>query len=48
MKNTINIIVSGKDSGERIDSFITKKEKDLSRNRIKNLILKKKPIYYFI
>ena len=41
MKNTINIIVSGKDSGERIDSFITKKEKDLSRNRIKNLILKK-------
>ena len=41
MKNNINIIVSSKDGGERIDSFLSKKEKDLSRSRIKNLILKK-------
>ena len=41
MKNNINIIVSSKDSGERIDFFLSKKEKDLSRSRIKNLILKK-------
>ena len=42
MKNIINIIVGKKDNGKRIDSFITKKEKNLSRNKIKNLILKKK------
>ncbi len=41
MRNNINIIVTNKNSGERIDSFITKKEKDLSRSRIKNLIIKK-------
>jgi len=41
MKNIINIIVKDKENGSRIDSFISKKEKKLSRTRIKNLILKK-------
>jgi len=41
MKNIINIIVKDEESGSRIDSFISKKEKKLSRTRIKNLILQK-------
>jgi len=41
MKNIINIIVKVEENGSRIDSFISKKEKKLSRTRIKNLILKK-------
>ena len=42
MKNIINLIVDNKDSGQRIDSYINKKQEKLSRTRIKNLILKKK------
>ena len=41
MKNIINIIVKDEENGSRIDSFISKKEKMLSRTRIKNLILQK-------
>ena len=41
MKNNINIIVKDEENGSRIDSFISKKEKELSRTRIKNLILQK-------
>ncbi len=41
MKNIINIIVKEEENGSRIDSFISKKEKRLSRTRIKNLILQK-------
>ena len=42
MKNTINLIVKDDENGQRVDQFISNKEKDLSRTRIKNLILKKK------
>ncbi len=42
MKNIINLIVDNNDSPLRIDAFITKKKKELSRTRVKNLILKKK------
>ncbi len=42
MKNIINLIVKEEENGQRVDQFISKKEKDLSRNRIKNLILIKK------
>ena len=41
MKNIINIIVKEEENGSRIDSFVSKKEKKLSRTRIKNLILQK-------
>ena len=41
MKNIINIIVKDAENGKRIDSFISKKEKMLSRTRVKNLILQK-------
>ena len=41
MKNIINIIVKDEENSTRIDSFISKKEKKLSRTRIKNLILQK-------
>ena len=41
MKNIINIIVKDEENGIRIDSFISKKEKKLSRTRIKNLIIQK-------
>ena len=41
MKNIINIIVKDEENGSRIDSFISKKEKTLSRTRVKNLILQK-------
>ena len=42
MKNTINLIVKDDENGQRVDQFISNKEKDLSRTRIKNLILNKK------
>ena len=41
MKNIINIIVKDEENGSRIDSFISRKEKKLSRTRVKNLILQK-------
>ena len=42
MKNIINLIVTDKEKNQRIDQFITNKKVQLSRTRIKNLILKKK------
>jgi len=39
MKNIIKLIVNESENKNRIDLFITKKEKQLSRTRIKNLIL---------
>ena len=42
MKNIINLIVKKNEHGQRVDQFITSKENDLSRTRIKNLILNKK------
>jgi len=42
MKNIINIIVTDDDKGLRIDTFLTKKKKELSRTRVKKLILSKK------
>jgi len=42
MKNIINLIVQNNDRNLRIDSFLSKKKKELSRTRIKKLILNKK------
>ena len=42
MKKKINLIVKDNDKNLRADVFITKKENDISRTRIKNLILNKK------
>ncbi len=42
MKNIINLIVKDNENGQRVDQFISNKEKDLSRTRVKNLILNKK------
>ena len=42
MKNTIKLIANINDKNHRIDVFLTKKNKQISRSRIKNLILKKK------
>ena len=42
MKNIISLIVDNNDIGQRVDSFIKKKQEKLSRTRIKNLILKEK------
>ena len=42
MKNIINLIVKDNEKGQRVDQFISNKEEDLSRTRIKNLILNKK------
>ena len=42
MKNTINLIVKDYENGQRVDQFISNKQTDLSRTRIKNLILKEK------
>ena len=42
MKNIINLIVKDYENGQRVDQFISKKEQDLSRTRIKNLILNNK------
>ena len=41
MKKIINLIVGTQDDILRVDQFINKYEKDLSRSKIKNLILKK-------
>ena len=41
MKNIINLIVKEDDKNLRIDSFLSKKKKELSGTRIKNLILEK-------
>tara|TARA_B100001057_G_C22660487_1_gene875755 strand:+ start:67 stop:1038 length:972 start_codon:yes stop_codon:yes gene_type:complete len=40
MKKTINLLVRTQDDILRVDQFINKYEKDLSRSKIKNLILK--------
>ena len=42
MKNIINLIVGDDKKFQRVDQFISNKEKNLSRTRIKNLILNKK------
>tara|TARA_B100001564_G_C20596669_1_gene650585 strand:+ start:19 stop:996 length:978 start_codon:yes stop_codon:yes gene_type:complete len=42
MKNIINLIVNSHKNGQRVDQFISSSEKDLSRTRVKNLILNKK------
>ena len=42
MEKKINLIVKDKDKNLRIDVFINKKEKEISRTRIKNLILEKR------
>jgi len=42
MEKKINLIVEDVDKNLRIDVFINKKENQISRNRIKNLILNKK------
>ncbi len=42
MEKKINLIVENKDKNLRVDVFINKKENELSRTRIKNLILNKR------
>ena len=42
MKKKINLIVEEADKNLRVDVFIHKREKNISRTRIKNLILDKK------
>ena len=42
MKKKINLIVEDADKNLRVDVFINKREKNISRTRIKNLILDKK------
>ena len=42
MKKKINLIVKDEDKNLRVDTFISKKENEISRTRIKNLILNKK------
>ena len=42
MKKKINLIVEDIDKNVRVDVFINKKEKELSRTRVKNLILNRK------
>ncbi len=42
MKKNINLIVKSDENSLRVDVFINKREKLISRTRIKNLILKKK------
>ena len=42
MKNIINLIVTNNEAGRRIDALISDKKKELSRTRIKKLILNKK------
>ena len=41
MKNIINLIVKDYEKGQRVDQFISNNKKDLSRTRIKNLIINK-------
>ena len=42
MKKKINLIVEEDNKGSRVDIFIHKKQNDISRTRIKNLIISKK------
>ena len=42
MEKNINLIVKSEENDLRVDVFINKKEKLISRTRIKNLILKEK------
>ena len=42
MKKKINLIVKDNDENLRVDAFINKKENDISRTKVKNLILDKK------
>ena len=42
MKNIINLIVGDNENGQRVDQFISSVERNISRTRIKNLILDKK------
>ena len=42
MEKKINLIVEDKDKNLRVDVFINKKENEISRTRIKNLILGKR------
>ena len=42
MEKKINLIVKKDDENLRVDIFVSKKRKDISRNRVKNLILRKK------
>ena len=42
MEKKINLIVKEDDKNLRVDVFINKKENDISRTRIKNLILSRK------
>ena len=42
MENKINLIVADNNKNLRVDVFISKKEKEISRTRAKNLILNKK------
>ena len=42
MKNFINLIVAENEQDQRIDRYISNNKKDLSRTRVKNLILSKK------
>ncbi len=39
MKNIINLVVDQKSQGKRLDSFIAEKKEELSRTRVKNLII---------
>ena len=41
MKKKINLIVENNDKNLRVDVFINKKENEISRTRVKNLILNK-------
>ena len=42
MKNIINLIVKDYENGQRVDQFISSNKKNISRTRIKNLIINKK------
>ena len=42
MKNIINLIVKDYEKDQRVDQFISSNKKDISRTRIKNLIINKK------
>ena len=42
MKNIINLIVKDYENNQRVDQFISNNKKDISRTRIKNLIINKK------
>ena len=42
MEKKINLIVKDNEKNLRVDVFINKKERDISRTRVKNLILDKR------